>query len=79
VVRLVRLTGAIADSGQPDDPELAQRRHHVEDDAGLVRLVELEAVPGDDVEKISVCQPAKERRLEMVRRDQVLFSPAGAQ
>ena len=49
-VRLVGLAGAVADSRQPNYPELAQRRHHVEDDARLARLVKLEAVTGDDVE-----------------------------
>ena len=77
VVDLVGLNGAVADSRQPDDAELAQRRHHVEDDARLARLVELEAVPRDHVEEVRVRQSAKERRLEMIRGDEMLLSPAG--
>ena len=51
-VDLVGLSGAVADSRQPDYPELAQRRHHVEDDTRLARLVKLEAMPGHHVEEV---------------------------
>jgi hypothetical protein len=40
----------------------------VKDDARLARLVEANAVPGDDVEDVVVRQPAQRRRLQVVVR-----------
>ena len=42
----------VADRGQPDPAGLREAADHVEHDAGLPRLVEVQAVAGDDVEQV---------------------------
>ena len=44
----------LAHSGQTRAPVLAERAHHVEDDARLPRVVEVEPVADGDVEEIVV-------------------------
>ena len=58
-VERVRLLGRVADRGQPDPAELGQRADHVEDDAGLARLVEVQAGAGDEVEQVVDREPAQ--------------------
>src|SRR5207342_283131 len=58
-VPLVRLLGAVADGGEADPAVLGEAADHVEDDADLAGLVEVQAVPGHDVEQVAGHQPAQ--------------------
>src|SRR4051812_13935577 len=72
----VGLLSAVSDRGEADTAELREAAHHVEDDAGLARLVEVQAVTHRDVEQVVERQAAQPLVLEMVSRDQVLLAPA---
>ena len=74
----VRLLGRVADRGHAEPAGLGQRRHHVEDDAGLARLVEVEPVAHDDVEQVVGGEPAVRRVLDVVARDEVLLAARSA-
>ena len=64
--------------GQPEAPALAERAHHVEDDAGLARLVEVQAVAHHDVEQVVGRERAVRGDLDVVAGDEVLLLAAGA-
>ena len=69
----VRLGRAVADGGQTDPAVLGEAADHVEDDAGLPGLVEVQPVARHDVEQVLEAETAQRRRLEMVGRDEVLL------
>ena len=48
----VGLLAGVADRGQTDAAELGERAHHVEHDAGLASLVEVQALANRDVEEV---------------------------
>ena len=72
----VCLLRTIADRGQADAAVLTESAHHVEDNARLACLVEMDLVAGDNVEQIVVGDPAEQRGLEVVGRDHVFFAAA---
>jgi Kef-type K+ transport system membrane component KefB len=72
----VGLLRAVADRREPDASELAEGAHHVEDDAGLARLVEVQAAADRDVEEVVRGQAAEQVGLEVVGRDEVLLAVA---
>ena len=57
----------------PDAAVLGQAADHVEDDSLLAGLVEVQPVPGHDVEQVRRREAAEHRGLEVVRRHQVLL------
>src|SRR4051812_10943595 len=56
-VPTVRICRAVADRSQPDPPVLGDGADHVQDDAGLARLVEVQPVPCHHVEEVVDAEP----------------------
>src|SRR5919198_5681569 len=52
VEQALRLLAAVADRGEADQPVPAERGHHVEHDARLGRMVEVESAPNGQVENV---------------------------
>ena len=69
--------GRVPDGRQPHPAVLGQAADHVEDDADLPGLVEVQPVPGDDVEEVVRHQAAQQVGLEVVGRDEVLLLAVG--
>src|SRR4051812_30523436 len=73
VIAPSRLVGSVAHRGESYPAVLREAADHVEDDADLPRLVEMETVPRHDVEEVRDHEPTKQPGLEMVGRDEVLL------
>jgi hypothetical protein len=67
------LRRAVTDSGQTGSTMLCQAADPVEHHAALPGLVEVQFVPGDDVEEIVERERAPRRRLEVVGGDEVFL------
>ena len=68
----IRLGGRVSDRGQSHATALPERTQHVEHHAGLPRMVEVQAVAGDDVEQVVGSEGPKEGRDHLVARDKVI-------
>src|SRR6476469_5165402 len=65
----------VPDRGHAHPTALGDRAHHVEDDAGLARLVEVQAGPGDEVEEVVDLEASERLVLEVIGRHEVTLSP----
>jgi hypothetical protein len=52
LVQVPGLLMGVAHRGQPCSSQLTKSAHHVKDHTGLVRLIEVQIVPHDNVKKI---------------------------
>src|SRR5262249_25103493 len=77
VVEALRLRGRVADRSEADAALLGESGHHVENDAGLRLLVEVEVVADRDVEEVGRRERAVERRLDVVAREVALLVAEG--
>ncbi len=76
LVERIRLLRALVDRRQPRAAVLAERAHHVEDDAGLPRLVEVEARAHREVEQVVGRQRPIDRALDVIGGDEELLLAA---
>ena len=76
MVELFRLFRRIADRHHAETPVFADRGEHVDNDAGLLRLVKMEAVPDQDVDELLRRDRAIQRIFQMIAGDVVLLRPA---
>jgi hypothetical protein len=70
-----RLLAAIADSREADQPVPAERRHHVEDDPSLRRVVEVESIANGEVEDVVRLQHSVRIGLEPIGGHEELRLP----
>jgi hypothetical protein len=73
------LLSAVAHRCEADAAEFSDGAKHVEHDAGLTCLVEMETMADCDVEEVVDREAAQQVRLEVVARDEVLLADARSQ
>ena len=64
-VELVGFGGTVSYCGEAHAPMFGEATDHVKNDAGLPRLVEVQAVASDYVEEVFQAQTAQRRRLKV--------------
>ena len=74
----VGFSPVVADSGQTHATMRSKRAHHVKHDAGLLRLIEMNAVTGDDVKQVVRREDSIQRRVLMVAGHETFLLAKGS-